>query len=263
MCELFAMSSSATATVNMSMEEFSRHGGLTGPHKDGWGIAFYDGGDVRLIRDTASASSSQWARFVEDCPIKSRIVISHIRKATDGELALKNTQPFARELGGRMHVFAHNGHIPKLRASSSFSLGLHRPVGSTDSEYEFCMLLKHLEPLWLAKDSPTVEQRRKIITEFARDVRPHGPANFLYSDGELLFAHSDRRKQQDGMIRPPGLHILERECSASSEPFLTEGLSVRADNLKVMLVASVPLTTEAWRPLGKGEVVAIAHGKRV
>jgi len=30
------MSSNVPATVTYSLEEFSRHGGLTGPHKDGW-----------------------------------------------------------------------------------------------------------------------------------------------------------------------------------------------------------------------------------
>jgi len=38
MCELFAMSSRHPANVRFSLEEFSRHGGLAGPHKDGWGI---------------------------------------------------------------------------------------------------------------------------------------------------------------------------------------------------------------------------------
>jgi predicted glutamine amidotransferase len=35
MCELFAMASRVPATVSLSLEEFSKHGGLTNPHKDG------------------------------------------------------------------------------------------------------------------------------------------------------------------------------------------------------------------------------------
>lgn len=42
MCELFAMAAKVPSTVQWSLEEFSRHGGLSGPHKDGWGIAWYD-----------------------------------------------------------------------------------------------------------------------------------------------------------------------------------------------------------------------------
>ena len=50
MCELFAMSSRHPATVTLSLSELLRHGGDTGPHADGWGIAYYEGGDARLVR---------------------------------------------------------------------------------------------------------------------------------------------------------------------------------------------------------------------
>ena len=52
MCELFAMSSRAPATVTFSLEALSRHGGADGPHRDGWGVAFFEGGDARVLRET-------------------------------------------------------------------------------------------------------------------------------------------------------------------------------------------------------------------
>ena len=52
------MSSRYEADVNLSLEEFSRHGGLAGPHKDGWGIAYYAGRDVRLMKEIEPASDS-------------------------------------------------------------------------------------------------------------------------------------------------------------------------------------------------------------
>jgi predicted glutamine amidotransferase len=39
MCELFAMSSRHPTDARASLEAFARHGGLEGPHKDGWGLA--------------------------------------------------------------------------------------------------------------------------------------------------------------------------------------------------------------------------------
>ncbi|MFM9844268.1 MAG: class II glutamine amidotransferase [Dongiaceae bacterium] len=68
MCELFALSSDFPATVDLSLEAFSRHGGLSGPHKDGWGIAYYEGGDVRLIRDTTAADVLKGIEKLEDNP---------------------------------------------------------------------------------------------------------------------------------------------------------------------------------------------------
>ena len=60
MCELFSMSSSKATEVSFSLDEFSRHGGLTDQHKDGWGIAYYDDNDARIIKETCSASESAY-----------------------------------------------------------------------------------------------------------------------------------------------------------------------------------------------------------
>jgi glutamine amidotransferase len=84
MCELFAMSALQPAEVSFSLEEFSQHGGLSGPHKDGWGIAFYQNRDALIIREPLPAASSAYVRFIESTPIRSRLVLSHIRRATQG-----------------------------------------------------------------------------------------------------------------------------------------------------------------------------------
>jgi len=60
MCELLAKSSRQATTVNLSLSEFAQHGGRTGPHRDGWGIAYYEETDIRLIKDTKQASESPW-----------------------------------------------------------------------------------------------------------------------------------------------------------------------------------------------------------
>jgi len=109
------MSSRSPVEVRSSLEAFARHGGLEAPHKVGWGLAYYAGEDVRLTKDSEPASGSECVRFIHEHPFVSGVVISHIRKATQGRLAMKNCQPFARELGGRMHVFAHNGDLDLAR----------------------------------------------------------------------------------------------------------------------------------------------------
>jgi len=171
MCELFALSSRLPTTVDFSLEAFSRHGGLTGPHKDGWGIAYFDGLDVRLIRDTSAAADSGWVTFLGRQPLHSTTVISHIRRATMGETQLANTQPSVRELGGRMHVFAHNGHLEGIWDVPTLRPGFHRPIGSTDSEYAFCALLAWLEPLWLSDSIPCDTDRIAVLKSFAGELQ--------------------------------------------------------------------------------------------
>jgi glutamine amidotransferase len=231
-------------------------------HKDGWGIAFYDEEDARILKDTTSASCSKWVDFVEQQELRSTLVISHVRLATDGAIAIKNTQPYGRELGGRMHIFAHNGHVPGIRKLGRFKSDGFRPIGDTDSEIAFCALLERIKPLWNDNDaSPSVQTRMDVITDFACDLDPFGPANFLYCDGEVLFAHGHRRKQADGECRPPGLYSLHRQCAMKDPLAETSGISITSPVQDVVLIASMPLTAEAWEPFREGEVMAISKGR--
>lgn len=244
------MSSRIPTDVRASLEAFARHGGLEAPHKDGWGIAYYADEDVRLVKDPAAAHDSECLRFIREHPFASGMVISHIRKATQGRLAMKNCQPFARELGGRMHVFAHNGDLDTGALRTRMPLGGFHPIGNTDSEYAFCALLERLRTPWLCGELPALEERLAIVVEFAAAIRPLGPANFLYADGDALFLHGHRRLQGDGAApRPPGLRVLCRHCAPEQQ---------------VVLAASVPLTKElGWRALAEGEVVVAQRGRIV
>jgi len=263
MCELFALSSNHPATVTFSLRLFARRGGDEGPHRDGWGIAYYENHDVRLVKEAEPASDSDWVRFIEGHALRSRMVLSHIRRATQGDLAYANTQPFVRELGGRMHVFAHNGDLDAIHANPVFALDRFQPVGETDSEWAFCALLERLAPLWhetLGREpsgaAPDLERRMAVLAQFAAELRPLGPANFLYADGDAIFAHGHRRRQAaSGRIEPPGLVLLCRRCRVEDggpEDVVTAGLDVRLDAQEVVLAASVPLTDEPWRPLAEG-----------
>jgi glutamine amidotransferase len=263
MCELLAVSSRRPTTINVSLVEFARHGGLVGPHRDGWGLACYDDGEVRVIREPEPASSSAWLRFFREQRLRSNLFVCHIRHATQGAPALKNTQPYVRELGGRTHVFVHNGDLP-LGDGRHVPLGRFRPVGQTDSELIFCHLLSRMERLWLASGGvPPIEARLAVVHEFAAFARAIGPSNFVYCDGEAFFAHGDvRRHDGETGTRPPGLHALWRNFVSESDPLNAFGLQFEPDQ-QAVLVASAPLTREKWIPLPRGEILAISGGRLV
>ncbi len=73
------------------MREFARHGGLTADHADGWGLAYVEGRDVKVSRDTDAAADSPYLRLVSGLELRSEIVLSRIRRATQGVVALRNT----------------------------------------------------------------------------------------------------------------------------------------------------------------------------
>jgi glutamine amidotransferase len=262
MCELFALSATAPVDVKLSFAELASHGGLTGIHRDGWGVAFREGRDVRLIREASAAAFSPWARCLQDHPVQSDTVISHIRHATRGAIELANTQPFVRELAGRVHVFAHNGYLDYIASSDKTNRQRFQPIGGTDSEAAFCLLLERLAANAGASEGP--DRNFAVFAAFAREMRDHGPANIIYaSDGHLL-VYADRRTQRPGVIEPPGLWILNRQCSANGESmFNGAGISVAGTALNVVLIASVPLTSEPWQPLERSTAIEVRNGRVV
>jgi predicted glutamine amidotransferase len=265
MCELLGLSSNQAATVSLSIGVLANHGSAAGSLRDGWGVAYCEGPDVRLIKDAEPAGGSDWVRFIRDHALRSNIVIAHVRTATMGDRAYRNTQPFVRELAGRMNLFAHNGWLPHIFDGRAFDSAQFNPVGDTDSEKAFCGLLEQMKSVWLrAGTIPPIEERLSIVAGFAMNLRSLGPANFLYSDGDTLFAHGHRRMQPETHnVEPPGLVYLQRVCSHAEHPTTVSGLSLRSPDQSVALVASVPLNDEPWIPLEEGEVIAMRNGEIV
>ncbi len=255
MCELLALSSRLPTSVTSSLSTFARHR----TSADGWGVGFYDGRDARLYKEPEPATESVWLESIQHRHLTATVVLGHIRHATRGGRSLANTQPFSRELGGRIHVFAHNGRLDTIDRDFAGGWTRYKPIGETDSEIAFCVLLERLVPLWAA-GTPSLTERLAVFTQYAADMRTLGPANFLYSDGDTLFVHAHRRMQADGSIGPPGLWRLARRCACDSDVPTSERFGLGAREQKVMLFASVPLTTEPWVPLAEGEVLAVSHG---
>jgi glutamine amidotransferase len=182
MCELLGMSANVPTDIVFSFTGLMQRGGRTGPHRDGWGIGFYEGRGLRLFHDPAASAESEIARLVQRYPIKSEVVIGHIRQANVGKVCLANTHPFVRELWGRNWCFAHNGQLANFQPP----LGFYRPVGDTDSEAAFCDLLNRVrasfpEPL-------EVERLLPVLVRACGEYRRLGVFNVLLSDGDWLFS---------------------------------------------------------------------------
>ena len=250
MCQLLGLNANTPTDLVFSFTGFAQR---AHEHKDGFGIAFFEGAGVRLFVDHQSATDSPVAQTVQRYPIRSRHILAHIRKATQGVVALENTHPFQRELWGRYWVFAHNGNLvdfhPKLHAA-------FHPVGSTDSERAFCWLMQEL-----AKNHarlPSVAHLSETLAELLPRITAHGTFNFLLSHGEALWAHCSTR-----------LHYVERRHPFARAQLQDEDLTVDfavqttpAD--RVAVVVTEPLTRdEAWQAMQPGELATFVDGSRV
>lgn len=272
MCELFGLSASHPVGVRFSFEEFARHGGGTGPHADGWGVAFYSGCDVRWVREPEPASTSACARLIGEQNWSSRLVISHIRRTTQGARELANTHPFVRLFAGRAHVFAHNGDLVGFRFQPMRHSPCARwllPIGQTDSEAAFCALLAELSNETDGDTGeqglPPLERRIGVVREFARSAARYGPANFLYCDGDALFAFSHWRRVTGPTVG--GLHMLCHRCQGKPPDLEAADLALWAqeeqEESSWVVFASVPLTAAAWEELPVGTMVVVREGQVV
>ena len=65
MCELLGMSANVPTDIRFSFAGLMRRGGHTGPHRDGWGVAFYEDKGCRTFQDTNPSSESEIAPPIE------------------------------------------------------------------------------------------------------------------------------------------------------------------------------------------------------
>lgn len=61
MCELLGMSANTPTDLCFSFTGLTQRGGNTGPHSDGWGIAFYEGKGGRSFHDASPSAQSKIA----------------------------------------------------------------------------------------------------------------------------------------------------------------------------------------------------------
>jgi len=242
MCELLGMSANTPTDLCFSFTGLTRRGGATGPHKDGWGVAFYEGKGVQAFHESAASASSEIAQVVQSHPIKSETAICHIRQANVGQVCLANTHPFTRELWGRYWVFAHNGQINGF----SHHEGTYQPVGDTDSEAIFCDVLNTIrEQLTDNTDQHTLTA---LLVTLAQGYAERGVFNCLLSNGDWLFTFCSTKMASITRRAPFGpAQLMDADVTIDFEAETTP-------NDVVSVIATEPLTTdEAWDVYQRGE----------
>lgn len=106
MCELLGMSANVPTDICFSFTGLVQRGGGTGPHKDGWGITFYEGKGCRTFKDPQPSFQSPIAKLVQDYPIKSCSVVAHIRQANRGRVAPRTPIPSPANCGAQLDLCA-------------------------------------------------------------------------------------------------------------------------------------------------------------
>ncbi|WP_407303530.1 class II glutamine amidotransferase [Acinetobacter sp.] len=254
MCQLLGMNCATPTDVTFSFRGFSQRAGITSDHCDGFGIAFFEDKACRLFVDNQSAVESPIAELVRNYPIKSRNVIAHIRKATQGKINLENSHPFSRELWGRQWIFAHNGDLHDYNPTLS---GRFIPVGNTDSERAFCFLLDQLVHKF-GYHEPKLNQIFDLLAEASPQIAEYGTFNFCLSNGQALFTYAITK-----------LHWLVREYPFKPAQLIDLDVEVDFSQVttpedRVAVITTEPLTqNELWTAFEPGEMILFQEGRPI
>ncbi len=251
MCELLGMNCNVPTDIRFSFSGLIQRGGRTGPHRDGWGIAFYADRGCRTFHDPNPSFQSEVAKLVRNQSIKSLNVICHIRKATNGRVCLENTHPFVRELWGRSWAFAHNG---KLKGIKDWPLAHYRPVGTTDSEHAFCWMLDRVRAAFPERPKNPAPLRRLIGT-LAKRLNALGTFNMMLCDSRFLYCYCSTNLSWLTRCAPFGpASLIDTDLTVD----FAEETTPRDI---VTVIATHPLTHhEPWQTMAPGSLVVFHDG---
>jgi predicted glutamine amidotransferase len=170
----------------------SRRGSL------GWGIGFYQGGEVLMRRRPIDDHATiDVAKVASD--VRADLLLGHVRSATVGALRTENTHPFRY----RQWLFAQTGTLPAFESIRDRLIGsvpefLRSSIrGETDAEILFYVFLSFLHDAGRLNDAITAPAKVRdalrscvaVVDGMAAEVGGAPAAvNVVVSDGEHLFA---------------------------------------------------------------------------
>lgn len=169
---------------------------------DGWGLVLYDYRDSTPLIDTlncvfrgsgAAHSDQFFAEAVETIITNRtpRILLGHVRNASDGNDDIDNPHPFIMTYGGRDFTFMHNGTINKteligkINANNPNWLNLH-PLSEDyiDSEVYFSWIMLNID----AQGGDILRGIHEALIE-VNSLSDTDHKNFILSDGVDLYGY--------------------------------------------------------------------------
>jgi transglutaminase-like putative cysteine protease/predicted glutamine amidotransferase len=227
---------------------------------DGWGVGFYAGQEpsVTVFKEHAPSAGSTRSELIKAWEhLASSTFLMHIRRARWGNISDANTQPFVRTWGGRDWMFAHAGSLDTVPAI--VGPALFEPVGSTDSELVFCILMNFISQRgWRSLADLDID----AMLELLRDMDAYGSFSVVLCDGRDMLAYTDAQGESP-------LYAWERRPPYNSLTFGDADLKVdlfkRGITSRNGLVLSSDLLEQdgppaSWQQLPAGELLIARQG---
>jgi predicted glutamine amidotransferase len=262
MCDLLGISFRNPINARISLDAFQISGDK---NPDGWGLGYYKGEILQVIKEAEPAIQSGLYDFLE-AYTESKLYISHVRRSTRGSRSYLNTHPFYRKLiinGLRCEwLFAHNGTLNEL---AHLDLTKLNPLGETDSEHAFCYILQSIFNCgitsWTNDDFVFIESILRDINSKQNEL------NCIFSNGSLLFCYSDENKHNNG------LRYMKKYDTSGKIDLVSQGAKLGLIDIQSASVSgSMPqenvgyiivtreLSGENWVEFDDGELIVFKDG---
>ena len=217
------------------------------PQKDGWGLAWFDADGAARVTKSGRPAAEDRARFSAAADsASSRIVVGHIRAASNPHLDASYAHPFSDE----GWVFAHNGTLTIWKEVVQ-ALGPRRARLKTesDSEVYFQQFLKHLALVndpsrafeaCIAENWSLWESCKGL---YPKSQTPYTSLNAIASDNQGLHAlcHASRTGMSAAGVGHP------------DQPWSVMSFSTRGERF---LLASEGVDGGEWTPLSPPETIS-------
>lgn len=242
MCRLLGVIANKPVDIDYSYSHFQK---LSQGNPDGWGIGWYKKGIPFFEKKPVRADTDSYNK-----KIKSKIFLSHLRFATEGDLHRNNCHPFMEV----PWLFAHNGGINRrklLEMVDSAWKDESKIKGETDSEVFFYWLLQNISN---NKDNVISGIKEALLK--SEDV-DHFSRNFILTDGKTVYAYRDYYS----------LCYVERDPENLADAFsddISDLLKSKSLNHeKAVIICSQELGDEKWKHLKERELLVVSGDLKV
>lgn len=257
MCRLFALYANKPVSAEFSLLRSKNSlAAQSKIHDDGWGIAYFEDGKPIVKKEAIPAyESCKYSDLAVSAT--SKIFIAHVRWASSGSVAQRNSHPFTY---ADRWVFAHNGTLDRQMLFSLLEPEFLEDLQSEgiDSELYFRLIMQNH-----ARTGDMVEAIKMTVETIYEDFGETDSGNFVMSDGELIYAFRSPcgrdlfylyRDPNSSPFIPPSIRSKETEMLIDSKML---------NNEKAFLVASEKLTRdENWKPFRENMLVIVGDGPR-
>jgi predicted glutamine amidotransferase len=244
----------------------------------GWGIGFYQGGEVLMRRRPIDGDELDVAKIAAD--VRADVLIGHVRTATVGALRTENTHPFR----SRQWLFAKTGTVfgfdgVRERLVQSVPEFLRSGIrGETDSEIVFYVFLSFLHDSGRLNDvlveAPVVRDALRstlaVVDGMTAEVGGSSSAvNVLVTNGDVIIGlHRGRPmayrvfsgKGDAEQIIGDDLQLRRRTPELAQMHFALVASDFDADAPSVGQISVQPPPPSRWKTVADRAIVTLTRG---